>query len=153
MKYLIRFAREEHLCAILEAETECFPADPWGEASVKQMLSDESVGFVLWHSIDDPHKIAGYLVYSKYSEVELYKIAVTPKNRRQGLATDIMTHLLRIARGTDDKRIILEVRESNAPARALYEKFGFVTDGVRKNYYKNPTENGILMSLDLNERQ
>ncbi len=152
MKHLIRFAREEHVDAILRAENECF-GDPWGEITVRQMIANENVGFVLWHPIEHADSIAGYLVYSKYDEVELYKIAVLPKYRRQGLATDIMTLLLRVAGASKVRRIILEVRESNAPAIALYEKFGFKTDGVRKNYYTNPNENGILMSLDLNERQ
>lgn len=153
MKYLIRFAREEYLDAIIEAEKQCFPHDPWGQASVLSMLNDGSVGFVLWHTLAEPNEIAGYLVYSKTTLVELYKIAVLPKHRQKGLGSEIMSHLQRMANSSEEKLIILEVREGNAPAIALYEKFGFKVDGVRKNYYKNPTENAILMSLNLNERQ
>ena len=153
MKYLIRFARKEFLNAIIKAENLCFPHDPWGQTSILSMLEDENVGFVLWHTLDNPTEIAGYLVYSKTTLVELYKIAVLPELRQKGLGSEIMEHLKRIARSSEEKRIILEVRESNAPAIALYDKFGFTVDGVRKNYYKNPTENAILMSLNLDERQ
>ena len=152
-KYVLGFAREEDISEILEAESLCFPDDPWGISSVTAMLKDENTGFVLWHPVEDTKKIAGYIVYSKSSFLELYKIAVVPKHRRKGLGSKMMEQLLRLGKGTEEKRIILEVRKSNTPAMALYEKYGFKVDGVRKNYYKNPTENGILMSLDLNERQ
>ena len=46
-------------------------------------------------------------------------------------------------------KLLLDVRESNESAEAFYKKKGFVLDGVRKNYYTNPTENAILMSLEL----
>ena len=46
-------------------------------------------------------------------------------------------------------KLLLDVRESNESAKAFYKKKGFVLDGVRKNYYINPTENAILMSLEL----
>lgn len=47
------------------------------------------------------------------------------------------------------KKIMLEVRESNLPAIKLYEKYNMKKDGVRKNYYREPLENAILMSADI----
>ena len=49
------------------------------------------------------------------------------------------------------RAVHLEVRQSNIPAVALYERFGFSVDGIRKNYYKNPTENAVLMTLSVQE--
>ena len=42
--------------------------------------------------------------------------------------------------------ISLEVRKSNEPAIALYKSFGFEQNGLRKNYYKNPTEDALIMT-------
>ena len=60
-----------------------------------------------------------------------------------------MYELVEELKAIDSHSLTLEVRASNAPAIALYERFGFAVDGIRKNYYKNPTENAVLMTLSL----
>ena len=73
-------------------------------------------------------------------------VAVFPSCRRQGVAEALLHELLHRA---DEKKlafVTLEVRASNAPAIALYEKNGFQPVGVRKNYYSAPTEDGVLMT-------
>ena len=150
---MIRFALSDDLAMIMQAENQCFSDDTWGENTVFSMINDENVGFELYLSEDNPDTLAAYLVYSKTEPVELYKIAVLPERRKRGLGAFLMDRLLKIASLSEEKRIVLEVREGNTAAISLSLKFGFNVDCVRKNYYKNPTENAILMSLDLNERQ
>lgn len=150
---MIRYACGDDLALIIEAEKQCFFGDPWGDNTVASMITDENVGFALYFSDDDQKNLAAYLVYSKTDPIELYKIAVLPAHRKGGLGAFLMNVLLSVAAESEERRIVLEVREGNTAAISLYKKFGFKMDCVRKNYYKNPTENAILMSLDLNERQ
>lgn len=76
-------------------------------------------------------------------------VAVFPVHRRQGIADALLNELLRRAKGLGLATVTLEVRETNAPAIALYQKHDFVPVGRRKNYYTSPTEDAILMTVTL----
>ncbi len=82
-------------------------------------------------------------------ECELENIVVNAVTSRQGIGSALLEELSQAARQGGAKRIFLEVRESNLPARGLYEKLGFTRDGERVAYYSDPTENAILYSLKL----
>ena len=73
-------------------------------------------------------------------EWELLNIAVDPAYRRRGVADELLGAL-------PAGRIFIEVRESNAAARALYEGSGFTLIGRRRGYYHLPDEDGIVMAL------
>jgi ribosomal-protein-alanine acetyltransferase len=77
-------------------------------------------------------------------EWELENIVIAPSALRRGLGTRLLDALLTKARETNSECVFLEVRESNAPARSLYEKAGFQQTGRRKSYYANPQEDAIL---------
>ena len=77
-------------------------------------------------------------------EAEIITVAVAPASRRQGIARALMEHMLRLATGAKAS-VYLEVRTSNAPARALYRALGYAETGVRKNYYTSPREDAVLM--------
>ena len=82
-------------------------------------------------------------------EGNLDNIAVAPAYRRQGVAAALIETLLRRARELSLACVMLEVRQSNAPAIALYESFGFAPVGKRKGYYEKPREDAVLMTLFL----
>ena len=71
--------------------------------------------------------------------------------RRRGIASALMEKLVRLAGKEGLLLMTLEVRKSNAPARALYERFGFEALGERKSYYINPREDAVIMTLGLGE--
>jgi ribosomal-protein-alanine N-acetyltransferase len=73
--------------------------------------------------------------------------------RRRGIARKMIDLLAGYAEKCDVCSILLEVRQSNTPARTLYEDIGFKAVGVRKNYYKNPVENAILMDLRIKKKE
>jgi ribosomal-protein-alanine N-acetyltransferase len=84
----------------------------------------------------------GYLFVTQVMDTaDIGNIAVSPEFRRQGIAS----LLLDTALNGMDADVFLEVRHSNTPAIALYEKYGFQPIGIRKNYYDNPREDAILM--------
>jgi [ribosomal protein S18]-alanine N-acetyltransferase len=95
-------------------------------------------------------RVLGFLVAHRTNdEYELENVVVSTKARRRGIGTLLVTQLLAHSRKTHASSIFLEVRESNHAARALYEKFGFETAGLRKNYYSSPEENAVLYRLNL----
>jgi ribosomal-protein-alanine N-acetyltransferase len=97
---------------------------------------------------DTPH-LLGYagLLMVPY-EADILNITVRPEARRQGIATQLLGKIGELAEPRGVTVIHLEVRESNTPARTLYEKLCFTVDGIRKNYYERPRENAVLMTLD-----
>ena len=83
------------------------------------------------------------------SECELQNIVVSQKNKRRGIGERLLKRGLFISAERGAEVLYLEVRDSNNAARALYEKLGFHTVGRRKEYYKTPTEDAVLMKKDL----
>ena len=79
-------------------------------------------------------------------EWEIVNVAVDPAFRREHLGSRLLEAVLQEARAQGAKQIFLEVREGNAPARGLYEKYGFRPIARRKHYYDHPVENAIVMA-------
>jgi len=96
---------------------------------------------------DGSSALAAFLV-ARHSppEWELENIVVAPEVRGTGIGKKLMDTLLVQARQTSSDAVLLEVRESNAAARRLYEKLGFRETGRRKAYYANPGEDAVLYS-------
>lgn len=95
-------------------------------------------------------ELAGFLVAVHItSEWELENIAVTPSVRRRGIGRKLLDAFLARARGTKSEAVFLEVRESNAAARTLYEEAGFSQTGRRKAYYPDTQEDAVLYRKSL----
>lgn len=89
-------------------------------------------------------RLLGYLICSRYADDwHIMNIAVDPSARRHGLATALLMELF--TRAGRDRAYTLEVRMSNGPAIALYERFGFRPAGVRKRYYQDTGEDALIM--------
>ena len=89
-------------------------------------------------------RLLGYLICSKYGDDwHIMNIAIDPSVRRRGLATALLEELF--SRAGHDRGYTLEVRTSNDPAIALYERFGFRAAGVRKRYYLDTGEDALVM--------
>ena len=97
-------------------------------------------------------KEAGMLLKNQFGtvildEAHITNVAVLPEYRKQGIGEKMMREILRIAKEHGAVAMTLEVRPSNAPALALYHKFGFVSEGIRKQYYEDNGEDAIIMWL------
>jgi ribosomal-protein-alanine N-acetyltransferase len=89
---------------------------------------------------------AGFWVMA--GEVHITNIAVREKHRRRGIGELMLISLINMAVNLEASLITLEVRASNAAAQALYSKYGFAKVGVRRGYYSDNREDGVLMSLE-----
>ena len=146
MRFQIVPMTEERLPAVAALEALCFPADPWSEALFREALENPSVAILLAQGEDG--ELLGYAVLSVVlDEGSLDNIAVAPGYRRQGVADALLAALTGFGR-EHLSVLLLEVRASNAPAIALYEKHGFAAVGRRKSYYDAPREDAILMTLE-----
>jgi [ribosomal protein S18]-alanine N-acetyltransferase len=92
--------------------------------------------------------LQGFLVARSIdTEWEIENVGVASNLRRRGTGTALTRELLRVARAEGGTTVLLEVRESNTVAREFYLKLGFVQDGRRKAYYRNPNEDAINYRL------
>ena len=90
--------------------------------------------------------VAGYVgSQTVIDESDMMNVAVHPDYRRKGIAEKLVMELVEALKKRDSRCLTLEVRASNEPARALYEKQGFVQVGLRKNYYRNPREDALIL--------
>jgi len=148
----IRPATRADIPLLIALERRCVGASHWSEEQYRQAFVADSNRLVLVatrsgadDSFSNSTEIAGFLVALHLPpEWELENIAVAPVTRRTGLGMQLLDALLTRARETNSHRVFLEVRESNAAARALYEKAGFRQTGRRKGYYSDPPEDAIL---------
>ncbi len=143
MYYEIVPMDRSHIPQIAALERECFP-DPWSERLLEDALFDPQASFLA--AEDEEGNVLGYAgLHAVLDEGYIDNIAVEPDARRHGVASALLDVYCRFA-GEHLAFLSLEVRASNAPAIALYEKFGFQRAGVRKGYYQHPREDAVIMT-------
>ena len=134
-----------HVLQIAELEKVCFSA-PWSEKSIASELSNP---LALWLVAEDDGRVAGYIgSQSVLGEADVMNVAVHPDCRRQGIARALVEALTDALGSADVTKLTLEVRAGNAPAIALYEKLGFAQIGLRRNYYRNPKEDALILQKE-----
>ena len=145
MEIKIRAAEECDLDFVAELEKATFSL-PESREDFSKMLADDTK--ILLVALCDGER-AGYIgAYTVLRESDILTVAVLPAFRKSGVGRALVNALFDSLLGSSDA-LFLEVRESNAAARALYASLGFCEVGVRKNYYKLPTENAVLYKKDL----
>lgn len=97
------------------------------------------------------NQLVGYVLAMRLGDMfEILQITVAVAHHRRGIATQLLAACCHKAKALGCDRVVLEVRETNLKAIALYQKLGFKQDAVRKHYYRNTeglTEDALLMSL------
>ncbi len=132
----------QHVSQIAELEKLCF-SDPWSEKSVASELDNK---LAWWLVATDGDRVAGYVgSQTVMGETDMMNIAVHPDYRRRGLAEALVNALVEELKKQESHCLTLEVRASNEAAQKLYEKLGFAQVGLRKNYYRNPKEDALIL--------
>ena len=143
----IAAATRADLDAVTALEVVAF-ADPWMRQAFEAALKERHARFRVARFADGT--LAGYLIaWFVLDEGEIANLAVVPTARRRGIARALLDALVAEARESRIARVFLEVRESNAAARALYASLGFVPIARRARYYRKPVEDAIVLRLEL----
>jgi ribosomal-protein-alanine N-acetyltransferase len=134
--------QEKHLNSLMEIENECFNI-PWTKEMFAEELSNEkAVYFVAVFK----NNLVGYGgIWFVLDEGQITNIAVKNNFRRRGIGKKILQKLINTAKEKKCFSMTLEVRISNHDAINLYKKEGFKEEGVRKKYYADNAEDGLIM--------
>lgn len=130
---------------LVELERTCF-AYHWTH---EQFLMGLEQGVYVILGIRMDGQLAGYIAFSLIEdEMEILNLAVHPDYREQKLASALMGRTFAICRIKGVKKSFLDVKESNAPAIAMYRKYGYEQFGIRKKYYPDTKEDALLFRYD-----
>lgn len=143
-KAIIRPMREEDLDTVFEMEKASYP-DPWSRKGFEDELTNPDYLAVV---MNDTTGVVGYAVaVLSGEEADIVKITIDEKERKKGYGRRLLDLLMSelINRGVN--AVTLEVRSSNTPAITLYERAGFVSEGVRPGFYSNPKEDAVIYWL------
>ncbi|WP_411676405.1 ribosomal protein S18-alanine N-acetyltransferase [Caproicibacter sp.] len=133
-----------HLDRLAELERLCF-AQPWTRDGLAAELSSDTAVFL---TAESGGEIVGYAgMHCVCGECYVDNIAVFPAFRRRGVGRALTRGLIGRARGRNAEFLSLEVRPSNTAAVALYQSLGLRPAGRRKNFYRNPTEDALILTL------
>ena len=141
----IRPATEADLAAIMRIEHECFATDAWAEATMLTELLAHHTHYFVAHDDNELLGYVGVAAVAGNSQADINTIAVARKARRQGLAGAMLQRAIDTAGSLGAAELFLDVRADNAPARALYEKFGFEQLSLRKGYYQPDNVDAVVM--------
>lgn len=145
----VREAGERDLTGVVQIERDSF-GDPWSRESFLAAVGASRMRFLVAESSrgeeGGARDLVGYVIaLMLFDEAEIANIAVAREARGQGIGGLLLDHALTEAAARGVQAVYLEVRESNTSARALYESRSFANVGRRKRYYRNPTEDALLL--------
>lgn len=139
----IRQAGAEDVDAIYEIEVMCFP-DPWSRQALLSEFTQNRRAFYVVAEIDD--EVVGYAgLWWIEDEGHITNVAVKPGFRNRRIGSQIIETMIGFMEEQGIRHFTLEVRRSNDAARALYEKYGFAVEGIRKGYYQKGKEDALIM--------
>lgn len=140
---ILREMLVEDLDEVMEIENDLFAA-PWTKEGYFTFLTRDDSMFLV---VEEKGHILGYCgLLMVLDEGDVTNVAVRRDRQREGIGHFLMDSLVRLAAERGITTIHLEVRESNGTARRLYERMGFVQDGIRRHYYTDPVEDAVLMT-------
>jgi ribosomal-protein-alanine N-acetyltransferase len=119
--------------------------NPWGAAAIRWELEHTDVARVYVMHAGDGTLVAYCACWIVFDELHINSLAVAPAWRRRGAARRLLAHILHETAQAGVRAATLEVRASNAAARALYEGLEFKVEGIRRDYYQDPREDALIL--------
>ncbi|HEY3294450.1 MAG TPA: ribosomal protein S18-alanine N-acetyltransferase [bacterium] len=136
----------DHFAAILKIEKAVYK-DPWSAASFLEIMSFSPNN---WVAMVDGH-VVGYIITQwVIDEIHILNVAVAEEMHRKGVGSKLLSYLVAEGQKQGMRDMFLEVRVTNTPAQALYERFGFKPLSVRKKYYGDG-EDALVMHCAMPE--
>ncbi|MBQ7776280.1 MAG: ribosomal protein S18-alanine N-acetyltransferase [Lachnospiraceae bacterium] len=140
----IRRLREEDVEALSVMAKACFSV-PWSAKAFAELVDDEKSIYLV--AVCDKEVIGCCGVVNSYGDGDIDIVMVAEKYRGKGIAQVLLQELMKQGREMGVENFTLEVRVSNAPAIHVYEKLGFVSEGIRPRFYEKPVEDAMIMWL------
>ena len=145
----LREALRSDIEGIYQIERACF-STPWSKEALLDDLEVEDKLYLVAEAEDG--KIIGYAgSWLVLDEAQITTTAIHPEYRRAGYGAKMTRKLTQMLRKRGMKHIFLEVRVSNIAAQAMYRRLGFTAVGVRKQFYSDPVEDGLIMTKEMEE--
>lgn len=142
---IVRAMKVEDLNQVAEIEKDAFSL-PWSIAGFQSGMEMDGSCFLV-AIIDE--QIVGYIgIYTAFDEGEITNVAVEKKYQKQGIGKVLADEAIKWCKMKKIQHLILEVRASNKAAIYLYQTLGFEQIGIRKKFYEQPTEDGLVMKLN-----
>jgi len=136
------------LADVMEIDRVSF-SSPWTPEMYRAEQQNPGVSSIVVLRIPEC-RVAGYCSYwFVVDEIHVNNVAVRPEYRRRGLGTRLVERVLEDGRRRGAVRVLLEVRSANLAARQLYEQMGFTVLGVRRAYYREPVDDALMLSRDI----
>ncbi len=141
----VRRITAEHIAQVAKIEAETF-SEPWSESALSILCTEAYPSFALCEG----EAVVGYVSCIRaLDEIQIINVAVRSDRKRRGYGKMLLDALVSYCEGNEISQISLEVRQSNSAAISLYEKCGYEKVGLRKNFYRLPTESAIVMIKNL----
>ena len=142
MEVIIKPLTEEYVDQVCVLEEEAFSM-PWHKESFLEMIANENACYLV--ALVGEEVVASCGLRHIVGEGEITNVVTKSTMRGKGVGRQILLRLLEEGSKMGAEAFTLEVRVSNVPAIHLYESLGFVSEGVRKNFYEEPTEDALIM--------
>lgn len=149
---LIRPATPEDLPLICALEQASETAAHWAGREYDALFAPEAprrIALVIADGADGRHICGFVIARCGADEWEIENVVVDSEQRRRGFGSALIRELLKRAREAGTTSVLLEVRESNHAARQLYEKLGFSESGRRRSYYREPSEDALILKISI----
>ncbi len=149
---LIRAATPDDVPSIRALERQADTAAHWAEREYDALFAADVPARIALVTIGESNtaRVDGFVIARCVTEEwEIENIVVAQERHRTGIATKLVQQMLLRARTAGATSVLLEVRESNLAARRLYEKVGFSEQGRRSNYYRDPSEDGLVLQISI----
>ncbi len=144
----IRRMKPEDVHQITRIEADCF-SEPWPEQAFLDACNDTNYCYLV---ALEGNLVVGYAGCTiSFEDADITNVAVRTSHRRLGIAAKLLEVMLAQTKKSGVTSVFLEVRESNLPARTLYESLGFQYVGKRPRFYRLPDEDALLMKADLTQ--
>lgn len=138
----IRKLQDEDIEALSVIEAESFSM-PWSPQDFRDLLNRDYCRYLVAEAEGKVVGCAGFTDICNEGNID--NVVVAEKFRGKGIATKLLEHLLAMGKEAGVEAFTLEVRVSNAPAIHVYEKLGFVSEGIRPRFYERPVEDAMIM--------
>ena len=151
----IRRLEVQDIDAVVGIQTQCREASQWPRNAYELLAAPVPANNTApcWVAENDG-RVAGFLAARKLAdELEILNLAVAPASRRQGIAGQLLRTAMKWAATEGIAKIYLEVRDSNAPAKAFYQSHGFRATGMRPDYYRDPADDALLLTTPVDTEQ